>query len=483
MRSLKTVLLGTTAGLLAVGVAQAADLPVKKAAAAVQYVEVCPVYGAGFYKLPGTDICVRHFGSVKFTFGVQDKRSAFEGQFLADGDFNFIVRDGASNTTGWQWTIRPGWDFRSPTEYGTLRTVVQLRVDQRNGIFENDDPALTGAMRTTNLIHRGYIEWAGFLIGRASSQYIYWDQDDVVTAIGGDPKTTAMQVTYVFTAPGGFKATIGLEDSSPWISSAGVFNTGITNFNTTVFAGPQRRYDIVGSVSTEQSWGNAKLSGIAHSISIARDTTNDGFPAPDTTETAWGWGALAGITFNLPWLGAKDQLLLQGTICKGAMAACGINGGAENNMTTFERSGQFLDGLQRNDPDAYIFQNADGSVTFRRSSAWSVAGQLRHYWSPMWRSNFMASYRKVEVPDAVKNGLVTGDPRGFLTGDARAWDVGANLIWGQNRKTAEIGVEVVYKSVKQDHPIYDIVPALLPLVGVDQNPSGWGVAAFIQRAW
>ena len=66
MTSLKTVLLGSAAGLLAAGAAQAADLPVKKAAAAVQYVEVCPVYGSGFYKLPGTDICIRHFGYVKF---------------------------------------------------------------------------------------------------------------------------------------------------------------------------------------------------------------------------------------------------------------------------------------------------------------------------------------------------------------------------------------------------------------------------------
>src|SRR4051812_30425361 len=217
MTSLKTVLLGSAASLLAVGVAQAADLPVKKAAAAVQYVEVCPVYGAGFYKLPGTDICIRHFGSVKFNFAFQDERTSWFGP----GDTE--VQAGASNTTGWEWTIRPGWDFRSPTEYGTLRTVVQLRVDMRNGIFESASPALTGTQRVNNMIHRGYIEWAGFLIGKAGSQFPYWDQDDVIGAIGGDPKTSAMQFTYVFTAPGGFKATIGLEDSTPWAGGDGWF--------------------------------------------------------------------------------------------------------------------------------------------------------------------------------------------------------------------------------------------------------------------
>src|SRR6476661_6882981 len=220
MTSLKTVLLGSAASLLAVGVAQAADLPVKKAAAAVQYVEVCPVYGSGFYRLPGTDICVRHFGSVKFNFAFQNERRLGNPDF-EDGVDSNIVNEGASNTIGWQWTIRPGWDFRSPTEYGTLRTVVQMRVDQRNGVHENDDPVLTGVMRTSNLIHRGYIEWAGFIIGRTASQFVYWDQDDVITAVGGDPKTTATQFTYVFSAPGGFKATIGLEDSSAWTSGGG----------------------------------------------------------------------------------------------------------------------------------------------------------------------------------------------------------------------------------------------------------------------
>src|SRR5215213_5738488 len=290
MTSLKTVLLGSAAGLLAVGVAQAADLPVKKAAAAVQYVEVCPVYGSGFYKLPGTDICVRHFGYVKFVFGVQDEREAFNENFR-----RFRIEEGASNTTGWQWSVRPGWDFRSPTEFGTLRAVAQLRVDQRNGIFESLNPALTGTMRTSNLVHRGYIEWAGFLIGRAGSQFPYWDQDDVITAIGGDPKTTAMQVTYVFTAPGGFKATIGLEDSTPWIAGNGfiVANPGLP----TIITGPQRAYDVVASLSTEQSWGSAKLAAALHHTATAASVPGRGAgdSAPETSEFDWGFGLLGGV--------------------------------------------------------------------------------------------------------------------------------------------------------------------------------------------
>jgi hypothetical protein len=64
-------------------------------------------------------------------------------------------------------------------------------------------------------------------------------------------------------------------------------------------------------------------------------------------------------------------------------------------------------------------------------------------------------------------------------GDAEVLDVALNLIWGRSRRTAEIGVEVLYKKVDQDLPTGS---APLP-VGIDQNPSTWGVVGFIQRAW
>jgi len=554
MTSLKTVLLGSAAGILATGSAQAADLPVKKAAAAVQYVETCPVYGAGFYKLPGTDICVRHFGSVKFGAAFQDARSFYNKE-----DKQTIDKD-VANTVGWQYTIRPGWDFRSPTEYGTLRTVVQLRVDQRNGVDESNRPVLTGAMRLTNLVHRGYIEWAGFLIGRAGSQFVYWDQDDVVTAIGGSPKTTAMQFTYVWNFGGGLKATLGLEDSTAWIGGNGVTdltgchgpfggttftddnfggncNGAITDENGQIGLGPQRwKYDVVASLSTEQAWGNAKISGALHNTavnsnrnghfvdittcttegtgvgltggaSVCGNAPNGGIDTfsdwpSNLRKDTWGYAALAGITFNLPMLGTKDQLLLEGSWCNGAVAYCGLNGGAENNMTSFERSGNFIEGIQRDDVDAYlVFRN--GRVELDKTKAWSVAAQLRHYWSPLWRTNIMGSYSKVTVPTFACG--ATGDADINTTGaghgqcGAKRWDAGINLIWGQSRKTAEIGVEFAWKKVTSKtnpgNPGDDCEPGLQTggpdgsdtcsrnQSGGNRNPSGWTAAAFIQRAW
>ena len=57
MKMVKSLFLGSAAALVAMTGAQAADLPVK--AKPVQYVKICSLYGAGFYYIPGTDMCLK----------------------------------------------------------------------------------------------------------------------------------------------------------------------------------------------------------------------------------------------------------------------------------------------------------------------------------------------------------------------------------------------------------------------------------------
>ena len=63
MNMIKSLVLGSAAGLIALSGAQAADLPVK--AKAVEYVKICSLYGAGFYYIPGTDTCIKLGGYVR----------------------------------------------------------------------------------------------------------------------------------------------------------------------------------------------------------------------------------------------------------------------------------------------------------------------------------------------------------------------------------------------------------------------------------
>src|SRR4028118_1281429 len=67
MKLVKSLLLGSAAGLAAVAGAQAADLPMRAAApAAVDYVPGCSTYGAGFFYIPGSsDTCIRIGGRAR----------------------------------------------------------------------------------------------------------------------------------------------------------------------------------------------------------------------------------------------------------------------------------------------------------------------------------------------------------------------------------------------------------------------------------
>ena len=69
MKLVKSLLLGSAAGLVAVAGAQAADLPTRKAAP-VDYVRICNVYGPGFFYIPGTDTCIKLGGKAEFDHGM-----------------------------------------------------------------------------------------------------------------------------------------------------------------------------------------------------------------------------------------------------------------------------------------------------------------------------------------------------------------------------------------------------------------------------
>src|SRR5437868_6034642 len=115
MKMIMRSILGSTAALLAVSGAQAADLPVK--VRAVEYVKVCSLYGAGFYYIPGSDTCIKLGGYLR-TDLVANSNSDFDS--AANGVAGARNRLGNSYT----WRAREGLsiDTRTATEYGLVRT-------------------------------------------------------------------------------------------------------------------------------------------------------------------------------------------------------------------------------------------------------------------------------------------------------------------------------------------------------------------------
>src|SRR5690242_12748345 len=113
MKTIKSLVLGSAAGLLAVGGAQAADLPVK--AKAVEYVKVCSLYGPGFFYIPGTDTCMKIGGALRvdttFNGAVYDAPPVYNGGNTA---YQNRTSDYYNDRARMQLTV----DTRTATEYG-----------------------------------------------------------------------------------------------------------------------------------------------------------------------------------------------------------------------------------------------------------------------------------------------------------------------------------------------------------------------------
>ena len=87
MTLIKSLLLGSATGIVAVASAQAADLPTRKGPVAAEYVRVCSITVAGApvvgFVLPGSDTCVKISGYIT---------GQIEGGNLKDGHSVQYVR-------------------------------------------------------------------------------------------------------------------------------------------------------------------------------------------------------------------------------------------------------------------------------------------------------------------------------------------------------------------------------------------------------
>src|SRR5690242_7327342 len=112
----RSLWLGSAAAVVALGAAQAADLPVK--AKAVEYVKVCSLYGAGFWYIPGTDTCIRIGGTLRIDTAIN--AGIYDNPFWYGGA-------SGSQAYGKDWytgraRLNLTEDTRTNTEYGVLRT-------------------------------------------------------------------------------------------------------------------------------------------------------------------------------------------------------------------------------------------------------------------------------------------------------------------------------------------------------------------------
>src|SRR6202000_3158917 len=166
---MKSILLGSAAGLVAVAAAQAADLPTRKSAPA-EYVKVCNVGGMAGFVLPGSDTCFKISGSVV----VHAIGGNLEKQYVwtfKPGSATYAVgtpvRGRDSIGFGTRGTVQ--FDARQDTAYGVLRAYIEAQFNDGSG-FANGD----AGMGTGTLINYAYIQWAGLTMGKANSFFSFY---------------------------------------------------------------------------------------------------------------------------------------------------------------------------------------------------------------------------------------------------------------------------------------------------------------------
>ncbi len=502
MKMVKSLLLGSAAGLVAVAGAQAADLPVK--AKPVEYVKICSIYGAGFFYIPGTDTCIKIGGWVRAEVDFNAGGSHTEYLSGAGG------RNDRIDTPDVQWRSRfvVSFDIRTQTEYGTLRSY------SRGGYqwTTNEDG------QGTYYVERTFVQFAGFTMGRSQSYFDFYANVMYYTGYIGGPSSTGaggMNVlAYTATFGNGFTATLSMEDGT--LRRSAIWDAGTDALTIGSLPGPSTQNatgytarapgvnigdyaaaqvpDIVGSLRVDQAWGSAQVAGALHQVRAGyygNNSTLGGVGPSQFTGIApadkWGYAAMAGIVINLPW--AKgDQFWVEGAYTVGAVSYTGWNQNGQ--YSTFVR---FNGGtVAAAWPLDAVFANVIGPAgvglngsALELTTVWTVAAGIQHYWTPALRSSLFGAYTATEY-DANATSIMCSSPNGpvrtaagatpnFATGpvagcsfDFNLWAIGSRTIWNPV-PNLDIGVEVVYAKLQQN---MDPSRVLLNFAGAGGRPAG-----------
>ncbi|MGM4990403.1 porin [Tardiphaga sp. 841_E9_N1_2] len=454
MTMIKSLILGSAAGLIAIGGAQAADLPVK--AKAVEYVKICSLYGAGFYYIPGTDTCIKIGGAIRLdvafngsTYDVPFWQGGAGGNNLWTKNY-FSTRERVNLTT----------DTRTATEYGVVRTYANIQFD-----FLQDRESIAGGYTEVDY---AFIQFAGFTFGKAVSQFDpQWALAKPYISSGfnaGSNNATGIpQLAYTASFGNGVSGTISIENASAY-RNAGLWNTngfivgpGAPSFTGAFYGTTSNTFlgnayggnhipDIVGNIRLDQAWGTLHFAAAMHAATPGFYGTTE---ATGHADDKYGFAVSGAVEFkNLP-TGAGDSLKIEASYGKGAAkyvfgGTTDTSGGGryakvDGNSLGF---GYVLDGVYA----------TNGQII--QSSAWEVSAFYEHYWNPAWRTSLFGNYSHIsygsgnDLMMAAFTGVSTGGP-GFNSSSAAAARAGVFAGTGNfDLGLAQIGTRTAWTPVQ-----------------------------------
>jgi Porin subfamily len=191
--TIKSLLLGSAAALVAVSGARAADA-VMAEPEAVEYVRVCDAYGAGYFYIPGTETCLKIGGRVRYQINFSDNDNGWRKQ--AQGLLHFTAK--------------------SDTELGTLTSYIEMEANSLSGNIGGAVISTTGGAVTNVQVDGGFglahawIQLGGLKMGRSDTLFdgsINGEFD----SFGG---AAIHFIGYTFTSGNGFTFTLNLEEEN-----------------------------------------------------------------------------------------------------------------------------------------------------------------------------------------------------------------------------------------------------------------------------
>jgi hypothetical protein len=316
MTLMKSLLLGSAAGVVAVASAQGADLPTRKAAPVAEYVKVCnsPAFGAGFV-LPGSDTCLKISGGFGVEAIVVQRTNAdiptSVTPSLATGNTLRPIGAGVVNpglngmfqTTvanplerygldGRAWVV---FDAANNTPMGWITSEAQINANTGNSGTGGNGTSLPGNYGGTGAgLDHAWAKWAGLEIHGADGSLfnIGTNQTMITDSFGAADIGGTAWIGYVGHFGGGFLAGVAIEDANGHIQ-----NNGTVLGNTYHYSNFP---DFTAKLGVEQGWGSAYVSGIIHNTDASNAFWGDpitGAARIESTDTT-GWGIAGAVKFN-----------------------------------------------------------------------------------------------------------------------------------------------------------------------------------------
>lgn len=395
MKTVKSLLLGSAAGLVAFTGAQAADLPM---AEPVEYVRVCDTYGSGYFYIPGTETCLRVSGYVRVEAYVD-----FNDDDLAAGvPAGWDGFAGPTTDDNLSWFARGDirFDARTETEWGTLRSYIEIQANREASGTYTDD--------STNL-DQAFIQFAGLTIGRAQSFYDFLPYDHYGDLFSDDK---IEQIAYTASFGSGFAATIALENKG----RRHRLDNGV---GTDDGIDAQTWPNVVAALRVDQAWGAAQLS-----VAIQDNEGNFETLGATTVGDDLGFAVQAGLQFNLPTASDGSFIWVQGAYSEGAIEYVIRN----------RNAGAFVGQLGA----PYFANMTDNDLvgtTYLNNEIWAVGGGVNFQASDAVRLAASAFYWEYDDVSAV------------AADDLEGLKLLGGVYWNPVRQL-ELGAEVGYANVE-----------------------------------